>query len=844
MKKVNTKRLLLCAAVMATFVGGCSDKDDRIHPANQGLVINEFKVNIPEDEHRKQFIELKGQASETLKNVYMVVLDGDEKGDDEKPFEDWGYVDYVKPLSGVKVGKNGLVLIKNPEEYNDAADADTTLVNDESIRTYDEDEDGEAFKDGILEHDAVTFLLVQSDTPITQGSDLDSDNDGILELPKNAVILDSVGWEAGGKTYSDAVLVQSASDPDAATRFYGNADSVSQAAWANGDIYEDPEKDDEELPDERLYDTLQASSNLPPKAAVTPGTHNFRQAPFVLLNEMVTTGDRYIELLSNASQDMSGIYLVILTPAAMGTPALTLSLADVSVKETGITIVLDQESDIVPGSAVSSMTADLSALTSSDRAVLLIYSPGETLSSTTDLDTDNDGDLDLPAKAVLLDNVGWGGSSYSDIVVNESYAIQAATRYKDNKMVTLNAWTYGELDSMTYRADRSKNRPEGGSVTPAGTNIPETAAMLVKPVLETARTTMENPDADDVAFWIHPTDVSKSIVIATQKEAGYSIYGISGETLADVNPGNIRFNNVDVIYGFDLNGTSVDLALFTDRMTNTFAIYRIQASAPYIVDITDNSGEQLFDSEELGEDTAYGEGVYKSPVSGKVYAFATQNGTWNCAQFELVARPDHTVGWTRVRTITLEAGDDDEYAEGFVIDQEYGKAYVAQEGVGIYTFDAEPDGFPVLVLTEGDLLLEEGDNGLVADLEGMTLYYKDNGEGFLFISSQGNYTYGVFNRTAVGVENTFLKAFAVVDDTLGIDGVQETDSIDVTNIPLGSVFPYGAFIVQDGMDTTADPDDTETNFKWLKWEDIAEGLGEESFSSSYNPRVSTNRRIE
>lgn len=836
--------VVLCAAVMAAFVSGCSDRDGRIYPGNTGLVINELKVNVPEDEHRKQFIELKGKASETLKHVYLVVLDGDENGDEEKPFEDWGHVDYVRPLSGVKVGKNGLVLIKNPGEYNDEADPETTLIHDETIRNYDEDEDGEAFKDGILEHDAVTFLLIQSDRPVARGTDLDSDNDGRLELPEGAVMLDSVGWEAGGQTYSEAVLVQSASDPDAASRFYGNTDPESREAWANGDLYEYPDKGGEELADGVLYDTLQASANLPPGAAVTPGASNFRRAPFVLLNEIMTTGDRYIELLSNAAQDMSHIHLVVLTPEAMGVPDLALDLSRVSARETGITLIQNGHSAIFPGSAVSSMTADLSSLTSSPRAVLLIYSPGRSITAATDLDTDNDGDLDLPADAVLLDGFGWGEPSYSDIAVNESYAIKAATRYKDNKMVTLNAWTFGELDGLTYLADRSKNKPEGGSLTPAGTNFPETAAMLVKPVFETARTTMENPDADDVAFWIHPTDSSKSLVIATQKEAGYSIYSVNGETLADANPGNIRFNNVDVMYGFDLNGISVDMAVFTDRMTNRFAIYRIQETAPYIVDITDSGSDELFDAEKPGEDTAYGEGVYKSPVSGKFYAFATQNDTWNCAQFELMARPDQTVGWTRVRRITLEAGDDDEYAEGFVIDQEYGKAYVAQEGVGIYTFDAEPDGQPHLTLTEDDLLLEEGDNGLVADLEGMTLYYKDNGQGFLFISSQGNYTYGVFNRTPLGVANTFLRAFAVVDDTFGIDGVQETDSIDVTNIPLGPVFPHGAFIVQDGMDTTADPNDTDTNFKWLKWEDIAADLGEETFSSSYNPRVSTNRRIE
>jgi len=157
-------------------------------------------------------------------------------------------------------------------------------------------------------------------------------------------------------------------------------------------------------------------------------------------------------------------------------------------------------------------------------------------------------------------------------------------------------------------------------------------------------------------------------------------------------------------------------------------------------------------------------------------------------------------------------------------------------------FDAEPDGSSTLKLTDKDFLNKEGKNGLVEDLEGMTIYYKGNGEGYVFISSQGNNTYGVFNRTKAGVKNTYLKSFAIVDDTNGIDGTSETDSIDVTNIPLGNTFPNGVFIVQDGMDTTSNPDDTETNFKWVKWEDIAKGLGDTSFTSTYNPRTPVNRR--
>jgi len=388
-------------------------------------------------------------------------------------------------------------------------------------------------------------------------------------------------------------------------------------------------------------------------------------------------------------------------------------------------------------------------------------------------------------------------------------------------MSSLSAWNFEEV----YK-------------TPANTNISENAKLLVKPTLETARTTQKNPDADDIAFWVHPTDNTKSLIIGTQKKAGYSIYDVDGNTLLDVNPGNIRFNNVDIIYGFDLNGTSTDIAIFTDRITNKFAIYKISETAPYLTDLTDYNSEELFVKEDDG-DSAYGQAVYKSLLTNKVYAYATQNGHSLAAQFELKASGEK-IAWTKIRTITLSADDDDKHAEGMVVDQEYGKLYIDQEDVGIYTTDAEVT--TDTILDENDLLLEVGDNQTAEDLEGITLYYKNSGEGYLIVSSQGNNTFAVFNRTAVDTENSYIDSFTIVADMNGIDAVQETDSIDVTNIAIGTQFPNGAFIVQDGMDTTVDPDDTATNFKWVKWEDIASKFGDTNLSSTYNPRTPSNRR--
>ncbi len=822
----------LMAALMLLSCNGRNDGSS----APKFLLLNEFKSNIPEDKHALQYIELQGRKDSKIKNTFLLVIDGDEGS--------IGHVDYALNLDGVTIGSNGLVIIKNENHYNDSVSPETTVINEPLIRTYDPEVDGEAYEDGLLEHDAITYLLVRTQSEFAIGDDLDVNDDGTLDLPKDASILDSVGSLNGGNgiVYSTVILSQSASDPDAATRFYNNLTPNSIDAWANGDIYEDPSKEDDELPYELLYDTLEASANLPPKAKLSPGNHNFNKAPFILLNEVVTTGNKYIELLSNPSQSLDNMYIALLTDTT-GTVSHCIDLNGISAKSAGLTFISDIGFSIDAGSSLTTLSADLSLLSDAATSILLIYSPETVIQKNDDLDKDNNGVLDLPDGAIITDNIGWGATSYSDLIINETFAIQGITRYKDNRICALSSFTYGELNNLLYVADRSRNIPENSRMTPGMINIARETALLIKPDLETERSVLSNPDADDIAFWIHPTDVSKSMIIATQKNAGYSVYDTEGNTLIDALPGDNRYNNVDVMYNFPLNGSLADIVLFTDRNRNRFAIYKIQESEPYIVNITDpENSEELFDAKKVGEDTAYGEGVYKSPVSEKYFAFATQNNTWNAAQFELVANGGK-IGWTKVRSITLEADDNDKHAEGIVVDQEYGKVYIAQEEVGIYTFDAEPDAEHTNIsLTDADLLIKEGDYCMTEDLEGLTLYYKDNGEGYLFISSQGNNIYGVFNRTDVATKNSFVTSFAIVDNMNGIDGAQHTDSLDVTNICISDLFPHGAFIVQDGTDIESDPTDIGTNFKWISWEKIAESLGETTFTSGYDPRNPLNRR--
>ncbi|WP_303851024.1 phytase [Seleniivibrio woodruffii] len=844
--------ILICAS--ALFVAACSSDSDtkttdvEQPPSNEdkavSVLINELKVNIPEDEHKMQFIELKSTPGTVLNNIYVIAVDGDD--DEDVTGENPGYVDYAGKLN-LTVGSNGLIVIKNPNEYNDMPSA-TTVVNDAAIRTYDEDVDGDQFKDGILEHDSITYMVVSSATAITAGTDLDANDDGTLELPSGAVVMDSVGWQADetGIVYTEASLTQSASSPDAATRFYGNEDKNSVDAWANGDIFEDPAKDEDEMPAELLYDPAEASVSLPPNAKLTPGEDNFVQAPFVLLNEYNNGYNgglyEYIEITANPGQSLDNIYVAVVKGSAGGVPDYAKKLSGYSVGLNGLAVIKNTASYT---STVHNSTVTISeplfsgsgALSAGSTSVMLIYSPDKAVAVGTDLDADNDGEVD---SGYVVDSIAWSTGAAGDILYGSTVfdiasignTVDAASRYMDNRAVSESSWTYGKLDTATaYSVTSSKNVPSGAEITPGFTNVSELTSYQVKPTLESARTTQIPPDADDPAFWIHPTDNTKSLIFATQKEAGYSVYNVSGQTLTDVNPGNVRYNNVEIMYGFSLGGQTVDLAVFSNRQNDRFAIYTISENAPYLTDVTDYAAAKLFGGDD-GENTAYGLATYKNPTTGAFYAFATQNDSNLVRQFRLTENAGK-VTWTLVRTITMNAGDDDEYAEGMVVDQEYGILYINQEGVGVYRVTAEPEGGDV---TLDNALFEEGDYNLYADIEGISIYYRSGGEGYIIISSQGSNTFSVFDR----VTNAFIASFTVIDNGKGVDGSQDCDGLDVINYPIGSTFAQGVLIVHDGQDTNSTTGDVSTNFKWIKWSDVAAELGL-VVDTAYSPRTAVKR---
>ncbi|MFN8469906.1 MAG: phytase [Caldilineaceae bacterium] len=351
-------------------------------------------------------------------------------------------------------------------------------------------------------------------------------------------------------------------------------------------------------------------------------------------------------------------------------------------------------------------------------------------------------------------------------------------------------------------------------------------------------------DMDDPAIWVHPSDAAQSIVAAALKDGGLEVYDLDGNVLQSINPEGVRYNNLDIVYDVALGGESVDLIAATDRYGDKFAFFRVDPSTRELVDVTDPTNPLLFTAAGAESDettTAYGIAAYKD-ADGKVYAFANRRETGELAQFLLSDNGQGQVKIERVRDLLLPtpegAETEDAQTEGMVVDIDTNTLYVGQENFGVWRFEASPTGSsePTLVDT-----VKPAGNVLEPDVEGLTIYYGPNGSGYLLVSSQGNNTFAVYERSG---DNAYIGSFQVGTGDAA-DGSQESDGAMVLNVALGERFPNGVLIVQDGNNQPAvmveddgEMENVSTNLKFIDWAQVANAFNPPLLidTTSYNPR--------
>ncbi|MGH8650692.1 MAG: phytase [Gammaproteobacteria bacterium] len=244
------------------------------------------------------------------------------------------------------------------------------------------------------------------------------------------------------------------------------------------------------------------------------------------------------------------------------------------------------------------------------------------------------------------------------------------------------------------------------------------------------------------------------------------------------------------------------------------------------------------------QDTAYGIGLWRREDA--LYAFVSQRNRSVVSQLRILPMADGQLSYYKIRTFVFnptfrlpdedgalvwtpcrEEADHDPQSEGIVVDQRRSVLYVGVETIGLYAvrlghhlgkhvmvgresllepvkFFGDPywavpdnDEFECAYDPEGtpqpDTIVANGSTAfggrhLEADLEGLAIYYRGHGGGYLIASSPGDSTFQVFMRTG---SNRHVASFQV-------DGVEDTDGLDITSVSLGSAYPSGLLAVHNG----------------------------------------------
>jgi 3-phytase len=150
--------------------------------------------------------------------------------------------------------------------------------------------------------------------------------------------------------------------------------------------------------------------------------------------------------------------------------------------------------------------------------------------------------------------------------------------------------------------------------------------------------------------------------------------------------------------------------------------------------------------------------------------------------------------------------------EAVAVDDALGYVYYADEGNDIHKYHADPDN-----PNAANELAHFGRTGFRADREGVAIYARADGTGYIICTDQisGNSEYHLYRREGEpGRPHDHSRLVKVVRG-----GADSTDGLEVTSRPLGAMFPDGLMVAMNS---------SGRNFLLYRWEDVA---GEEGRTS-------------
>ena len=314
-----------------------------------------------------------------------------------------------------------------------------------------------------------------------------------------------------------------------------------------------------------------------------------------------------------------------------------------------------------------------------------------------------------------------------------------------------------------------------------GDNSPSFLFEKIKADGETEPVRSSGDAADDIAIWVNPNNHDQTIIVGTDKKWGLVSYNLKGEILSEAMIG--KANNVDVLPLIKTkNKITFPIICSSNRSDNSVIFHRLYP----------NGKLQALDEYKFFPDLKEVYGICFYEDNDHIYLFVSDK-KGAIEQWDLGSKNFFSEG-KKIRTIKVKST-----VEGMVGDPYHRKLYFAEEKKGLWQINIDPKAE-----LDMKLVLKTDRRDLKADWEGLALWEKENGDGYILISIQGSNKFCFIDRKTKHIVKTF-----VIEASPNIDSVEDTDGLELKAFK-SKLFPEGLLVVQDG-----DNDFKNQNFKYV-----------------------------
>ena len=358
--------------------------------------INEVRIDQPSSDNDEYF-ELAGNPGDSLDGLTYIVL-GDGTGGS-------GVIESVTDLTGTAIQPDGLAIFAESTFTIGTADY-TVSVNFENS-------------------DNVTHLVVRDFTGL-DGDDLDTDDDGTLDVTPWSEVVSCIGLVETTDGSGEFIYCSETVGPDG-TFVPGHAYACDTGGWAIGGF--DP-----------------ASGNDTPG---DPNTSCAPPPPVVAINELRidqpgSDDDEYVELTGNPGDLLDGLHYVVIGDGAGGSGVVENStdLAGMMIGATGKVVIAEATFTI----GTADYVADLN-FENSDNVTHLVVRDFTGIVDD-DLDTDDDGTLDSTPWSEVVACIGLVETTdgSGDFIYCSETVGPDGTFVPGHAFVCDDGWRIGEFD--------------------------------------------------------------------------------------------------------------------------------------------------------------------------------------------------------------------------------------------------------------------------------------------------------------------------------------------------------------------------------------------------------------